>query len=365
MKKTNFRHNKIHSQTERSSEQWSSYTPTSPVSPIVLFGLFLLGVLVLLLAERTWHDDPVIRGVLEHTASAVIVAAILGFSYEHLVHQYRARTLRYLLEDHRDKLYSALKVYMLTTPAEVFKLLEEIAEQTKQTPTLYAPAREDSKGNEYTFARRIKFFDGLIDVRRKEAVEVLKDWIKPMKSINLRFLGSDFIGKYQLKELREAVRSEAIERFGQWDKLSKDEKYCTLNFMWAASRCEEQKYQWLRNLLLNSDDTLIQEWILFIPQQMPEDHEFINIIESYLKAKVRDLYSDEQKETYAECVRLAASALAALERKYPNEGRRVLIDFMDIFKSSNLDKIYAAWQDIGIPRELKPIKGLPAIKEDL
>lgn len=363
MKKANSRNNKALSNAERSDEQWSKYTPTSPISQTVLFVLFLVGILILLISERTLHNEPVIKGVLEHTASAVIVAAILGFSYEHLVHQFRARTLRYLLEDHRDKLYSALKVYMLTTPAEVFKLLEEIAEQTKQTPTLYAPAREEDKGNEYTFARRIKFFDGLIEVRRKEVVDVLKDWIKPMRSINLRFLASDFIGMYQLKELREELRSEALERFGRWKSLSKQEQFCTLNFMWAASRCEEPKYQWLRNLLLHTDDTLIQEWILFIPQQMPEDKEFINIIENYLKAKCRDIYSDEHKERYSESIRLAASALAALERKYPNDGRRVLVDFTEVFKSSNLDKICDAWQDIGIPRELRSIKGLSSNKE--
>lgn len=350
--------NKTRPPTERGDEQSSRYVPTSPVSQTVLFFLFLFGVLVLLLAEWFLHNAPVVKGVLEHTASAIIVAAILGFSYEHLVHQFRARTLRDLLEDHRDKLYSALKVYMLTTPAEVFKLLEEIAEQTTQTPTLYAPAREKDKGDEYTFARRIKFFDGLIEARRKEVVDVLTDWIKPTKSINLRFLASDFIGMYQLRELREELRSEVIGRFGRWKNLLEEEKYCTLNFMWAASRCEEPKYQWLKNLLLNSDDTLIQEWILFIPQQISEDREFIEIIESYLTVRRADFLGLEPKNRYSECIALAASALAALERKYPDQGRRVLTAFTEVFASADLDRVCDSWQDIGIPRELRSMKGL-------
>jgi len=354
MRKRKSRDNATQARRERKDEQWSKYTPTSPLSQIVLFGLFLLGIVALVISEGSLHNHPVFKGVLEHTASALIVAAILGFSYEHLVHQFRARTLRYLLEDHRDKLYSALKVYMLTTPAEVFKLLEEIAEQTKQTPTLYAPTKEANKGNEYTFARRIKFFDGLIEVRRKDVVDVLSGWIKPKRSINLRFLASDFIGMYQLTELRERLRSEAIEQFGQWHNLADDEKYCTLNFMWAASRCEDSKYQWLENLLLNSDDVSIQEWILFIPQQMPEDHEFIEMIERYLRVKSPVICLGNEKEKYAECINLAATALAALERRYPNQARKVLIDFKRVFESAQLEKVRQAWQDIGMPRELAP-----------
>jgi len=351
MSRRKAKNNNTYYQREHGDEQWSKYTPTSPVSQTVLFALFLLGIVILIISEGTLTNHGILKGVFEHTASAIIVAAILGFSYEHLVHQFRARTLRHLLEDHRDKLYSALRVYMLTTPGEVFKLLEEIAEQTKQTPTLYAPARKETKGNEYTFSRRIKFFDGLIEVRRKEVVDVLSDWIKPKRSLNLRFLGSDFIGMYQLTELREKLRSEAIERFGEWSTLEpEEEKYCTLNFMWAASRCEEPKYQWLKNLLLCSDDTRIQEWILFIPQQMPEDREFIGIVESYLKAKSPDICLRDHKAKYTERINLAGAALAALERKHPNEGRRVLIEFKNVFESTELE----AWKDIGIPRELRP-----------
>jgi hypothetical protein len=246
---------------------------------------------------------------------------------------------------------------MLTTPAEVFNLLEEIARQTNQTPTLYSPTREKEKGDEYTFAGTIKFFDTLIDVRRRDVVDVLRNWIRPGAHRNLRFLASDFIGKYQLTELMDELRSESlrgIRGFNQWNRLMEDEKFCTLNYMWAVSRCENPKYQWLKERLLDSDDLMIQEWILFIPLQMPEDQEFVEIIDSYLALRCRDAHFDKSENRYSESLKLVAHSLAALERERPGGGRKVLIKYSDLFRSSiKFPEIQKAWQDIGIPRELK------------
>lgn len=330
------------------NEQISGYIPTSPVSPIVLFALFILGIATLWLAERHFPNEPIIKGILEHLASAIIVASVLGVSYEFLVHKYRAWTLTKILENQRTKLYEALRVFMLTTPSEVFFLLQEIAEQTKPTPTLYTPARQDDENSdgEYTFAKSIEFFDVLVEVRRAEIVNILREWIKPQKSANLGFLASDFIGKYQLSELADDLHKITLKGFGSWNSLDIKEKNRILNFMWATSRCENNKYNWLRRLLLETDSIYIQEWILFIPQQMPEDREFLEIVTSYLEFKKDTI--KRNKEEYKKCVLIIGASLASLERKYQSEGKEILIKHKDIF-SEYKDMISNNWTDIGFP----------------
>jgi len=236
-----FRAKRKDSRIEGNDDLTEGYVPTSPATHIFLFFLFLGALGLFWLAEAIKDHHPIRGQIAEHTASALIVASVIGFSYEFLVHQYRARTLRNLLRSQSDKMYDALRVYMLTTPEEILNLLEEIAQQTKEIPTLYSPTREKRKGDEYTFAKKIWFFDTLIDVRRKEVIKVLRNWIGSDKHINLRFLATDFIGRYRLRELEDEVRIEALlgtKGFKHWQTLSTEERFCILNYMWAASRCE-------------------------------------------------------------------------------------------------------------------------------
>lgn len=121
--------------------------------------LVLIAILLFVIAELMLKTYPIPKVIVEHCASAFIVASIIGFSYEYLLNERRERTFRELFEEHRETMFQSLKVYMVLTPEKIFELLRDIVVQTDQIPTLYTPART---GNEFTFADSLEYFDILI-----------------------------------------------------------------------------------------------------------------------------------------------------------------------------------------------------------
>lgn len=311
---------------------------TSPVSLGVLILLLPLALLLLIAGNSLHATRPIISAILEHFASALIVASVIGLSYESLLHKHREKALRQILKRHQRETYDAIQAYGATTPKEVFGLLKDIAKQTRKMPTLYQPPRE--KDDEYTFADSCDFFEKIIRVQGNEVVEILKKWVEAEDAPhNLRFLASDFTGKYRLREMAEELWPRAKKDLDCWKELRDTEKYCTLNYVWAVSRCEEPRYEKLKELLLHHPDPKISEWILFIPQQMPEDHEFLEIIEEYLEQRFT-------KDTLSPGV--VQRSLAALERHHPGKGEKLLERFSHLFVSeTEWEETTKAWQEIG------------------
>jgi hypothetical protein len=299
---------------------------TSPVSVAVLILLLPLALFLLIAGNSLHATRPIISDIVKHFASALIVASIIGLSYESLLHKHREKALRQILKRHQRETYEAIQAYGTTTPKEVFGLLKDIAKQTRKMPTLYQPPRE--KDDEYTFADSCDFFEKIIRVQGTEVVEILTTWIEPEDAPhNLRFLASDFTGKYRLRELAEKLKQRAQRDLDNWDSLEVKEKHCALNYVWAVSRCETPRYQWLKQLLLSSEDQIVIEWILFVPQQMPEDHEFLDIIDIFLTKRgvqFRDLVKTPE---------LVQRSITELEKKHDVEGKKLSEKFKHLFIS--------------------------------
>jgi len=321
--------------------RWSGVTApdTSPATPLflVLFlaaavGCFALSELI----PRT-KNLTMLANIFEHIGIAFVVAVVLGATYEYLLHEHRERMFRRLFDEHREKMFEALKVHLLLTPEQVFDLLGQIAVQTNQMPTLYQPARE----REYTFANSIGYFNTLVEVRRKDIVKVLKEWIDPKSHVNLKFLASDFIGMYQLHELAPDLEEHARH---QMDQLSDGNRGWVLNYVWAVARCEEPRYAWLQRLICGSGDPKIHEWFLFVPRQMQEK-ELGTIVKKFLETHGKAISQDNLVG--------AARALAALERAGVYDGKLTLEKFSSLFDTPTvLQGVREAWQDLGVPSRL-------------
>ena len=115
----------------------------------------------------------------EHLSIALIVAVVIGLTYEYTSHLFREEILKNLLLESQEQVYQALKAYNVLTPVEVFRLLKEIASQINQTPTLLYPARPES--GECTFTESMDFFDTLVKMQPKEIIKILSTWIEPKK----------------------------------------------------------------------------------------------------------------------------------------------------------------------------------------
>ena len=188
----------------------------------------------------------VLQNWADHLSIALIVAVVIGLTYEYTSHLFREEILKNLLHESQEQVYQALRAYSVLTPVEVFQLLKEIASQINQTPTLFYPARPEC--NEYTFTERLwDFFDTLVKMRPKEIVKILSTWIEPKSHKNLKYLASDFIGKYQLTEIAEELRRQA-EPILHLGNLIEDDRGWVLNYIWAYSRCEKPMYKTLGTL---------------------------------------------------------------------------------------------------------------------
>lgn len=274
--------------------------PTEPDSPpqttpillsyLGLSGLGLIGVLLIVLGTfeadiPLLHSFPALAAVIEHTASALVVACVIGLSYERILHKHREAQFQRLFWEHRQKTFEALTAYLSLKPKEIFSLLRDIATQTYQNtskiPTLYRPSR--AQNSEYTFADSTLYFDAIVEVGRTDIIEVLQQWVGARAPVSLKFLASDFIGRYRLVELRPVLVGQYEERLRDWTNLDSETRAWVLNYLWAASRCEPHPYRSLANVLKGTPHHDIREWILFVPQQMPEDPDVLPIIVSFLR----------------------------------------------------------------------------------
>lgn len=302
---------------------------------LIMGCLVILGVMGLAI-EIKWITNELLKLLIEHISIALIVASVLGATYEYFLHQEKERLLRSLLEESRTKVFNALDAYGILTPKGIFGLLHDIAIQTTQIPTLYQPAREHAK--EYTFAENMDYFDTLIEVRRQDIVNIMESWIEPSTPINVKFLASDFIGEYYLKELAPRLMSQ-IDPILHGGNLDEKNTYWVLNYLWAASRCEEHKYKTLSNVLCHCNDDKIEEWIVFVPVQMPSK-ELGEMIEVYLSL---------EKSISVSILELIVRAAASLERKKCFDGGALLKKYDKKFEKLDVNKIRRIWANYALP----------------
>ncbi|HEX6640244.1 MAG TPA: hypothetical protein VF215_03985 [Thermoanaerobaculia bacterium] len=228
------------------------------------------------------HDWSIaVLPVVEHLGSALIVAAVMGLSYEYVVHRHVVRDFERLLQHHEDTTDERLAALEAITAHEVFSFVGKVAVRLERIPTLYEPARSET--NEIVFATDREFFRSLIGSRkaRADTVRLLDGWLDSAK-LNLRFLASDFAGMLRLDALEPRLRDLASEWEKGWERLKDDEKGCVLNFWWAASRCETPMYETLLRRLILAPDRFTRQWILFVPRQMP-DERWAQILDTYLR----------------------------------------------------------------------------------
>ena len=275
--------------------------------PVALFvaigttGLALLAVAIAI-AESIEHPGQtrgamfvaVLPLIAEHLASALIVAGIMGLTYEWLVHRETIAGFEKMFQSHQDAVSSALdeqyeRFRRLARSAQAmhaddfFVLLSDIAINRAKIPTIYKPARAGDD-NEFVFSTNHDFFKNLIgnpDERQRTA-NALRGWIELRSHVNLRFLGSDLIGMLQLRELAAELRDIFEKERPRWPELTKAEQCCLLNYAWAVSRCEEPvMYRLLSSFLCGEADDEIKKWILHVPLQMQDD-DLRQMISEYL-----------------------------------------------------------------------------------
>jgi hypothetical protein len=262
--------------------------------------LFFIGLAILAIAEVQHakmthsgvqaHEEEItsdwrVVGVplLQHLASALIVAAVMGVSYEYFVHKHVVEGFRELLRDHQKATEQAFDAFRTLTARDVFEFIGNVASHSTRIPTLFVPPRDEV--NEIIFSTDISFFQRLIGAEsaRAEAIEVLAEWLRAT-ALQKRFLASDFVGLLQLKELEPQLRELAAEHQKEWRKLTEAEKGCILNYWWAASRFEQPMYKTLKRYLIEWDDPFVRKWILFVPRQMP-DAQLAHLVELFLRTR--------------------------------------------------------------------------------
>jgi hypothetical protein len=338
--------------------------PSISVPAIVILGIFILGWIILVLAvTEIFTHNKTINTLLEHFSSACIVASILGLSYEQLAHKKRQQDVDRILEENRKITMWAFNVFIKLTPQKIFGLLRDIAGKSDRVPTLYEPARQNA--DEYTFANSIDYFDSILKIGREEITQELESWIADSNR-NLKFLASDFIGKYQLDELKVALEIHIDDNFnkwalkktpvpkpsfiienrkfwdGYWSDINVEDSGWILNYLWAFSRCETPMYKTLEELLLTTQNEMVQEWILFIPQQMPTDVRFLKIIPKYLAQHSKTPRS-------VNSLKLIIKGIGKMESLHVLDAKKILLQFPDIFNTDELKKeIREVWQAHGL-----------------
>jgi hypothetical protein len=309
--------------------------------PFLIFGIILITAFFLKFFEPMLPS--VLHNWAEHLSVAMIVAVVIGLTYEYTSHLFREEILKDLLQESQEQVYQALKAYSVLTPVEVFRLLKEIASQINQTPTLFYPARPES--DEYTFTESMDFFDKLVNMRPKELINILSSWIEPKSHKNLKCLASDFIGKYQLAEVAEELRRQA-EPMLQLGKITEEDRGWVLNYIWAYSRCETPMYKLLGDVMRTTSDPEIEKWILFLPVQMPS-LEYASMINDYLEREAP--ITDEN-------LLLVIQAVASLHRAQIVNGVALLKKFPNRFGPQHQDDVERIWRNYALlPDELKGI----------
>jgi hypothetical protein len=123
---------KIYSQLATGGKTMQSTNKTTYAAvPFVIFGIILITAFFLKYFEPMLPD--VLQNWAEHLSIALIVAVVIGLTYEYTSHLFREEILKNLLHESQEQVYQALKAYSVLTPDEVFRLLKEIASQINQT----------------------------------------------------------------------------------------------------------------------------------------------------------------------------------------------------------------------------------------
>ena len=292
--------------------------------------LLAAGTAMLLTAALSIARDTTLYVLLEQFGSTLIGAAVIGFTYEWLLHKKREALLKAFAADQLKATNDALDAFVATTPREIFSLLEDIATKVDKIPTLYTPARIE--GSEYTFASSVDYFTDLIAARRQEVVGVLRNWIKETSDHKLKFLASDFVGLFKLHELRDELRAQ-IDWTG-WETMPAETKAWLLNYCWAAARADQrQMYADLAQIMRNTPYEDVQRWVLFVPRQM-KDPELVSVIRAYLE---RDDLTREQR---AWTIPALAELWEADERGVRNIFRRHRAQFNDTLLVTEIRKVW-------------------------
>ncbi len=272
------------------------------------------------------------RPFVEHLSIALFVAAALGLTYEFARERHLRELARQAIAGLQGEVHKALEALGRLSPRQVFDLLMDIASCPDRIPTLFNPPRSEA---EYNFVQDRKYFDDFVPTARQHVIDALQLWLAPGSARNVKFLGSDFVGRYELHELRDYLFQQANPRIEKWNSILAPEKEWVLNYIWAASRCEKPRYAMLHRLLLNTPYEDIQEWILFVPRQM-DQQDFLEIVNSYL---------GRFPHISRKCVKCAIWALAAIQESGVDTAQ-VFINRRTAFELDDAKKeIEAAWQE--------------------
>jgi len=91
--------------------------------PFIIFGIILITAFFLKYFEPML--PVVLQNWADHFSIALIVAVVIGLTYEYTSHLFREEILKNLLYESQEQVYQALKAYNVLTPVEVFRLLKE------------------------------------------------------------------------------------------------------------------------------------------------------------------------------------------------------------------------------------------------
>jgi len=329
------------------------------ILPLAAFiALFCVGIAILALSEQQHalkeaeiqsqsHGNASDWGIvgitlLQHLASALIVASIMGVSYEYFVHKHVVKGFSRLLEENRKVTEQSLDAFRATTAREVFEFIGNVASHSSRMPTLFKPPRDSA--NEVLFSTDVKFFQRLIGSANAsaEAVEVLDDWLESTQ-IQKRFLASDFVGLLLLSELEVRLRELAAEHQKNWKLLTEVERGCVLNYWWAVSRLETPMYETLKEYLVKSEDPFVRKWILFVPCQMP-DLRFAHVVELFLRTRGGEVQKD-----------VLAAAIDALEALHHSgiDMKHAVVRYREIFEKASLWAEACAAVSVVLPPSVK------------
>lgn len=329
---------------------WVEFLKSERIIVAILFGVvFAIAILLEFLVLPHLDEKSAIHKFVEHATVALFAAFVLGIIFEVILHEQRKTARMKELEEFRKQALSLLGKMGMLAPSRVFdNLLRDIAVAGQKIPTLYETARDET---EYKFVKEGNYFNDIISVASDQVVKVLRRWIQDNHA-NVKFLASDFVGKYQIEQLADDLRKHAKERLQHWDSVPDNEKPYVLNFLWAASRCESPQYHSLGEELVRTPSGYIQQWILFVPRQM-RDREFVDIIGRYLKLN---------KHITHVTLKAAIHALAALQYADHDVKQVMKLNRHRFQTPEARSQIQGAWEDYEMdPHDiLKVVSPLPS-----
>ena len=146
--------------------------------------------------------------VLEHAASALIVAAFMGVTYEFLLNRSRKK-------EEREAAVAAISQVAPLMPAAVFELVKDIAKLSDSIPTLFKPVR--SHLQECLFVENRDAFEQLLHLAafRREEGPIIRNWLTDT-DVRLRFLASDMIGLCRWRDFANELTDAADKVLSSW-----------------------------------------------------------------------------------------------------------------------------------------------------